>query len=230
MFLVAHYFLWNYTRNADQLGDTFGICEYYARGAPLWVWIKHVAGLEKRVIFWPKELDASSTEVNAISIDGTDKKDWERKHETLPYNRKNYTQKHAHGGLKYQVTLAAHQPRCVHIFGPERGGIGDKEMLTKSGILTRLKTGKLAVADRGYINKEFGEKVSWPNDQDTKEANNLKSRIRLRHETFNGKICFYASMSQTWRHTKEQHGLAFRAVVVTIQYALDNGSTLLFEA
>jgi hypothetical protein len=130
MFLMAHYFLWNYTRNADQLGATFGICECYARGKPLWDWIKHIAALEKRVIFWPTELDSTDTEVNILSIDGTDKKDWERKHETLPFDKKNYTQKHNHGGLKYQVTLAAHRPQCVDIFGPVRGGMGDKDVGT----------------------------------------------------------------------------------------------------
>jgi hypothetical protein len=57
---MAHYFLWNYTRNAHQLGDTFGICECYARGKPLWDWIKHIPVLENSVIFWPTEFDSTT--------------------------------------------------------------------------------------------------------------------------------------------------------------------------
>jgi hypothetical protein len=229
-FLVAHYFLWNYTRNADQLADHFGICERYARGAHVWDWVKHVAALEGKVIVWPKGLNSKNTEVNALSVDGVDKKTWERPTETLPYETRNYTQKHAGGGSKWQIVLAAHHQQCVHIYGPCRGGMSDKEMLTRSGVLARLRKGKLACADRGYIAKKFVNKVTWPNVHDSPEVNNHKSRIRLRHESFNGKMSKYSSMSQTWRHTIEQHGIAFRAVAVTIQYSMNDGNNRLFKA
>ena len=230
MFIVAHYYLWNYTRNTDQVADTFDICESYACGEHLWVWIEHICALKKKVIFWPKELDSEDTEVNAVSVDGVDKKTWERPTETLPYDTKNYTQKHAHGGSKWQITLAAHRQQCVHIYGPVRGGMSDKEMLTRSGVLNKLKKGKLACADRGYIAKKFVNKVSWPNVHDSPAVNNHKSRIRLRHESFNGKMSKYSCMSQSWRHTVEQHGIAFRAVAVTIQYSMNDGNNRLFQA
>ena len=232
MFMVAHYFLFNYTRNSEQLADRFRMCESYARGEHLWVWIRKIAFLEKKVIFWPRILDSPTSEVNALSVDGVDKKTFERKHKTqlLPFDRGNCSHKHAHGALKYQIVMAAHRPRCVHIYGPVRGGMGDKEMLERSGVLARLRPGKLIVADRGYIKKEFGGKISWPNPQeDSKEANNLKSRIRLRHESFNGKMAAFGCLNQTWRHSDDKHGIAFRAVAVTVQYALDNGTSLLFE-
>ena len=229
-FLVSHFYLWNYTRNADQLADNFDMCEPYARGAHVWDWVKHVADLEGKVIVWPKELDSEDTEVNAISIDAADKKAWERPTDTLPYDTRNYTHKHAHGGSKWQITLCAHRQQCVHIYGPMRGGMSDKEVLTRSGVLKRLKKGKLAVADRGYIAKKFVNKVSWPNVHDSPEVNNHKSRLRLRHESFNGKMSKYSSMSQTWRHTMEQHGIAFRAIAVTIQYSMNDGNNSLFQA
>jgi hypothetical protein len=229
-FLAAHYFLWNYTRNADQLAAYFHMCERYARGAPLWDWIKHVAALEKKVIVWPKELDSDDTEVTAISVDGVDKKSWKHPTETLNLDPKNYTQKHGCDGSKWQLTLAAHRQQCVHIYGPVRGGMSDKEMLTRSGVLKRLRKGKLACADRGYIAKKFVNQVSWPNVHDSPAVNNHKSRIRLRHESFNGKMSKYASMSHTWTHTTEQHGIAFRAVAVTIQYSMNDGNNRLFQA
>ena len=126
-----------------------------AHGPHLWDWIKHVAALEERVIYWPKDLDLLDTEVNAISIDGVDKRNREQKHDYLSLNTKNCSKKHKHGALKYQLTLATHHQQCVHTFGPVRGGMGDKEMLTRSDILKRLKKGKLANAERGYIDKKF---------------------------------------------------------------------------
>jgi hypothetical protein len=231
MFLAAHYFLWQYNKNADVLGDNFGICVRYARGSHIWNWIEHIAALEKKVIFWPKELDRNDTEINAISIDGCDKKTWEVQHESLPYDKASFSVKHNNGGLKYQIVLSAHRQQCVHIFGPMRGGMGDKEMLSRSGIVKRLKKGKLANVDRGYIDKKWKHSLSWPNpQQDNKETNNLKSRIRLRHESFNGKMAKYGSMYQTWHHTTKQHGLAFRAVAVTVQYSMNNGDNILYDA
>ncbi|KAL7567915.1 hypothetical protein ACA910_019628 [Epithemia clementina (nom. ined.)] len=199
MFLCAHYFLWNYTQNADQVGDTFSMCSKYGGGKHLWSWIMCIAALESNVIFWPTKLNCADSEVNAISIDGTDKKTWGKKHKTefLPYDRQNYSQKHSHGGVKYQVTLCAQRQQCVHIYGPVHGGMSDQEMLERSGILKQLKTGKLANANRGYINQKFVKQVSWPNLHDSKEVNNLKSRIRLQHETFNGKMSFFGCLNQT---------------------------------
>ncbi len=226
MFLCVHYFLWHYPRNADTLAGAFGICERYVQGKNLWVWVLRIARLEKKVIFWPPCLDDMDTEINAISIDGVDKKTWERKHKELPYDPRNYTQKHAHGGIKYQIVLCAQRQQVVDIYGPVRGGMGDKEMLERSKILERLKQGKLANVDRGYICEKWSTQLSWPNIQDDKDVHNFKSRIRLRHESFNGRMAFWACMHHTWRHSIEQHGLAFRAVAVTVQYEMRNGSPL----
>lgn len=226
MFMAAHFFLWTYSKNSEILASRFGICERLARGAHLWDWIERIAALEQRVIFWPKDLDSADTEINALSVDGTDKKGWERKHETLPYDPGNFTQKHAHGGLKFQVTLCAQRALCVDIFGPVRGGMGDKEMLERSGILKRLKKGKLVIADRGYIKDKWKDQISWPHEHDSKKANNFKSRVRLRHESFNGRMCYFGTMNQTWHHTDEQLGFAFRAVAVNVQYQMNNGSPL----
>jgi hypothetical protein len=227
MFFVAHFFLWTYPKNAHVLASRCGICERYARGAYLWIWVERIAILADKVIRWPTALDSRTlhAEILAFSIDGTDKKTWERKHPTLPYDKKNYTQKHAHGGLKYQVTICTQRARVVHIFGPVRGGMSDKEMLIRSEILNRLN-GKLVIVDRGYIAEKMRHQLSWPNSHDDPATNNFKSRCRLRHETFNGRMCFFSTMNQTWRHTIDQNGFAFRAVAAIVQYQMDNGSPI----
>jgi hypothetical protein len=171
----------------------------------------------------------STTVIHCISIDGVDKKNHERLTETMNQDEKNYSKKHSHGALKYQLVLSAQQQQCVHIFGPVRGGMHDKEMLSCSGILDRLQPGKLANVDRGYIKYQWKDQLAWPSYYDDKPTNNMKSRICLCHESFNGKMCYYRSMNVEWNHSDEQHGLAFRAVAVNIQYGLNDGLWNLFD-
>jgi hypothetical protein len=226
MFMAAHFYLWSYTKNANMLGSRFHVCEKYARGDYLWKWIRRISLLSENVITWPSRLDAPNTEIFAITIDGVDKKGRERKHPTMNQDPKRYTQKHNHAGLKWQVAISVYTSKCVHIHGPCRGGMGDREMLEESGVLDKLKHNKVAIVDRGYIKKENCHKLSWPNPQDSKALNNFKSRARLRQETFNGRMCFFDILSHEFRHTEQKHGIAFLAVATIVAYQMENGSPL----
>ena len=62
-----------------------------------------------------------------------------------------------------------------------------------------------------------------------KDFRNFKSRVRCRHETFNGKLKKYTCLAQLFRHGMDKHGEAFRAICVTVQYEMDNGSPI-FDA
>jgi hypothetical protein len=55
---------------------------------------------------------------------------------------------------------------------------------------------------------------------------NFKSRSRLRLGTLNGRLKKYECLNQTFQHGQEKQSLAFKAVIVTIQYHMDNGSEL----
>jgi hypothetical protein len=46
MFLIAHFFLWTYPKNAGLLASHFKICASYAQGETLWTWIRKVAALK----------------------------------------------------------------------------------------------------------------------------------------------------------------------------------------
>jgi hypothetical protein len=54
----------------------------------------------------------------------------------------------------------------------------------------------------------------------------FKARALARHETVNGRIKQYKSMSNTWTNGMEKHGTALRAVAATVQYKMDHGSEL----
>jgi hypothetical protein len=224
MFLAAHYYMWSYPKNINLFASVFGINEKYASG--VWVWIEKISGLSEKVIKWNRSLDDPTEPDLAISIDGTDNKRWELKHPTMPLNRKIYSKKFNHGASKWQIVLDVHKPKCVGVYGPCRGGLHDQTMLKESGILEKLKKGKLAIVDRGYIKKANRHKLSWPNDHDSKAVNNFKSRARMRHETFNGRLKNFAICSCPFRHSQKKHGIAFLAVVVTVQYQMDNGNPI----
>jgi hypothetical protein len=226
MFMVANFYVWTYPRNAGLIAAHFDIGKYYCRGRPLWIWIERVAALRAKKIVWIRELDDPNAECFVVTIDGTDFKTWEKKHPTLNMDTGQYTKKHAHGGLKYQVVISMYHQRVVHIYGPCRGGLGDKTMLTDSGVLGLIKKGKLAIVDRGYLNYANKDKLSWPNAQDHPAVNNIKSRGRLRQESFNGRCSYFKILNDEFRNGTKKHGAAFLMVAVLVQYSMENGNPL----
>jgi hypothetical protein len=70
---------------------------------------------------------------------------------------------------------------------------------------------------------------AYPDNMDSKELNNFKSRARLRHETFNGRLKFFNSLTHTFKHGFDNHRFVIEAVVVTVQYQMDNGSPIFAE-
>jgi hypothetical protein len=88
------------------------------------------------------------------------------------------------------------------------------------------------IADRAYRSKKEEEKnlLFTPNNMGSTELEKFKSRVRLCHETFNGRIkCFGSLSAQTFRHGFDKHKFVFEAVVVAVQYQMDNGSPI-FDA
>jgi hypothetical protein len=104
-----------------------------------------------------------------------------------------------------------------------------KEKLT---LLNRTVRGRrrvaLCIADRGYNSKKEDEHYlfSLPNGFDSKKLNKFKSRGRLRHETFNARLKNFRCLSDTFRHGFDNHEFVFEAVVVIVQYQMDNGSPI----
>jgi hypothetical protein len=228
MFLVAHFFLWTYPKNAGLIALRFRICESYSQGEPLWTWIRKIAALKALKIVWDPRLNSSESERYVVTVDGTDFRTWERKHPTLNQDRKQCSKKFNHGAVKYEIAVSVYTNKAVWINGPFRGGMHDLTMLREGNLINLIADGKKAIADRGYISgvPEEKAKLSLPNEFDPKILNNFKSRARLRHETFNGRLKFFASLSETFRHGFDKHKFVFEAIAVTVQYQMENGSPL----
>jgi hypothetical protein len=226
MFFAAHFYLWNKPKNAVVFGSTFELCEKYSRGSHLWVWIKRIGAMKVMKIVWKRGLDDPRTEIYAVSADATDCRDKERKHPTLARDTGTCSKKFKHAALKYEIGLSVKTGDCVWINGPYRGGLHDQTVMREGGLLNKLKPGKLCIVDRGYINFKHRDKLSWPNPYDSKQVNNFKSRARLRHETFNGRIKFFNILKETFEHAQDLHKCVFEAVCVIVQYQMENGSPL----
>jgi hypothetical protein len=229
MFMITHFFLWTYPKNSNLIASRFKCCERYLRGEPLWKWIKRIAALKAKKIVWKPSLDSANTATFAISIDGTDFRIWERKHIALPRDNKQCSKKFNHGAAKYLIALSVFEPKCVYIAGPYRGGMHDLEVFRLSGLKEKLiRNKKLSLVDRGYRTKREEEQgmFSFPDKMDSKGLNNFKSRGRLRQETFNGRLKFFCCLSDTFRHGFDKHKFVFEAVVVIVQYQMDNGSEI----
>jgi hypothetical protein len=54
----------------------------------------------------------------------------------------------------------------------------------------------------------------------------FKARVRARHETFNGRLKAYKSLSDTFHHNPDNHKHLFEAICVTVQYVMDNGGKI----
>ena len=123
MFLVAHWFLWNYPKNASTLATACHLCERYSRGEPLWRWIEKIQSLKTIKIVWD---DDPTTEIHCVSVDGVDFKIWEKKHPLLNQDKHMCSQKFKSAGLKYEIGLSIFESKCVWLAGPFRCGKHNK--------------------------------------------------------------------------------------------------------
>ena len=76
------------------------------------------------------------------------------------------------------------------------------------------------------LKKEESNFFSFPDRLESKELHSFKTRARLRHETFNGRIKMFGILQNRFRYGFDMHIFAFEAVVVTVQYQMDNGSPI----
>jgi hypothetical protein len=106
-------------------------------------------------------------------------------------------------------------------------------MFRKGGLKEKMKAlplKKLAkmIVDRGYRTDEKDEQGMFaiPDMMDSKELKRFKTHTRLRHKNFNRRIKQFGIWNQKFRHGFDKHGFAFEAVVVIIQYQMENGSPI----
>lgn len=225
-FLRAHYFLYIYPRSANVLKDKFKICLSYAQGEHIWKWVRSIAALKQIKIVWDASLNEPHLARYVCSLDGTDFKINEQQHDEEPIDRGCYSHKFNHAAVKYEIALSVFEPRCVWINGPYKGGKHDMTILREGGLLDKVYSGDLIIADRGYQTSVPYEakRLSLPNNLDIPEVAGFKARASARHEAFNQRLKNYKILYNTYQHdVKIKHQHAFEAVVVSVQYQMENG-------
>eukprot|EP00980_Cylindrotheca_fusiformis_P030737 scaffold25337_cov769-Cylindrotheca_fusiformis.AAC.2 len=150
--LIALHFLFVYPKNDGVLASHFGTCKRLVEGEHKWKWVKALAKLSVLVIEWPEEEynDPDGREILG-SVDGIDFKIREKSTARLNVDSKQYSHKHNHGALKYEIMMDAYRSEIVHLNGPFRGGEHDRNMFTDK-LKGKIPDGKRIVADRVYGN------------------------------------------------------------------------------
>jgi DDE superfamily endonuclease len=122
-------------------------------------------------------------------------------------------------GLKYEIATCIRTGDIVHYVGPFRAAIHDIAVY-RSFLKGMLRPGEKVMADRGFRGDDT---VVTPLNATNSQESRAIHAIGLRHETVNGRLCFFESMKQTWRHDLRKHQLAFRACLVMVQLRHENG-------
>jgi hypothetical protein len=94
-FMIAHFFLWTYPKNARLTKTRFKICMRYLEGKELWYWPKKIRALKGIKIIWSPDLDSNDTKIIALTVDGVNCAAWEKKHPTLNKDPACYDHKQA---------------------------------------------------------------------------------------------------------------------------------------
>jgi hypothetical protein len=230
--LIALHFLFAYPKNNGILASHCGTCKRLVEGEHKWKWIRALAKLQAIVIVWPEaEYNDPDGRKFLGTIDGIDFKTREKSTAELSVDKKQYTHKHNHGGVKYEIMMDAFRPKIVHLNGAFRGGEHDRNMFSNE-LKAKIPKGKLLITDRVYGNASvpgWNDILSLPNLTDSKELNNFKARAKSRHEAVNGRLKKFKVLDDTYRHEHKKHGLVFTAVCVLVQYSMDHGHPI-FDA
>ena len=226
---IANFVLWSYPKNSQILASRFGLREREVQGKSLWKLVRKIAQLKPHKIKWDVRLHETEDDF-VYSIDCVDFRCWEKQHPDFPIDKKMYSKKFAHAAFKYEIAISVWESRVMWVAGPFMPSVHDLKVFRRSGLKDKVTAlaDVMGVADRGYNTSKPGEVglFSTPNEADSKRLKNFKTRIRLRHETFNGRLKHFNILSDTFRGTMELHGHVVNAVCVILQYQMDNGARL----
>jgi DDE superfamily endonuclease len=229
-FLLTLEWLRKYKDELD-LAGLYGLSESTVSKV-VWRYTRAIQGLKSRKIVWMEQWSNANSEIVIVSVDGVHCKI--REPRRTP-SSKWYSHKTHGPALGYEIAVAIHHNKVVHINGPFPAGVPDISIFRKDGGLkSKIPDGKVGTADRGYMGEP---KLRPPNPQDTPLAKEFKKRAQARHETFNARLKSFKILSERFRHRHTPHGKhavtchdnhqsAFEAVCVLLQFDMDNGHPL----
>lgn len=186
----------------------------------VWYFIKKIQALKAQKIVWPE--DNFGDDILVISVDGTHCWINEPVHPEFSQDSGMFSHKFQHAGLDYELGISLTESKLVWMNGPFPAGNSDRQIFVEQGLKDKLvATGKKAIGDAGYVGHQ--EAIITPNSHDADLVKTFKSRASKRHETFNGLIKQFQSLSQRFRHKMKDGRFkqCFEAICVICQYQIE---------
>ena len=188
-----------------------------------WDLIQRVANLKKWKIqcptVWPAKLGAS--------CDGTHTENNEPRDPDMRRNPKNYSYKHNYAGLNYQIVLSLWTNQVFYACAGDPGRTHDMTAIRKE-FIDMVPTGCRVIADAGYTGKTEEEKKIFAvdNSLDSDEVKKFKGKAKARQEQFNSRMKSYKCLKSKFRHGVRKHKICFAAILVLVQYAIEDTSSV----
>src|SRR5687767_9700831 len=156
-------------------------------------------------IQWENRYIADNGSVCKVSVDGTDFGIYEPQ----PFSPHWYSHKINAAGVRYEVGIAIHTGWIVWIHGPFPCGEWSNLRIMRETIIYALDTDEYLLGDGGY-NDRRNYTVTPTGINNYLE--HMKSVVRARHETCNGRFKTWQILSNEFRHNISKHGPSFRAI------------------
>jgi hypothetical protein len=180
-------------------------------------------------ILWENRLTGDIGNDCLVSVDGVDCQVMgEILHSGAP-DSAYYSHKFVGPAFRYEVAVSILSSDIVWVAGPYlpgKGGWNDLSIF-RDGLRGMLEPGERVEADDGYKG-DCPQYVKCPGGITAREdQEQMKKRVRMRHEHVNEKFKNFGVLKQKFRHDKQKHGACFRSCAVITQLAIEGGEELM---
>ena len=185
-----------------------------------WNHVFKLRALKAAKITFPTEFHPGDCWI--LSVDGTNCLINEPIHPELSMDPDYYSHKHHDAGFSYELGISLYESRLIWMNGPFKAHENDNGIFQSHGLKEKLQqVGKKALGDRAYAG--HFDTCSVYNNLDSDELKVFKSRVQMRHETFNGLLKQYACLNHRFRHGVHDSKFAacFEACAVLCQYRIE---------
>jgi hypothetical protein len=173
-------------------------------------------------IVWDKRFDGDSDNDCLVTVDGTDFKCFEPR----PFNKKFFSHKINHSGLRYEIAISIKRGAIVWIHGPFPCGAWPDMRIFRDSLQHHLSDKERVEADDGYVG-DAPKFVKCPKSfVNPAENRKMQSIVRSRHETCNSRFKMWGILNQVFRHDRMKHCDVFRTCAIMTQLSIENGEKL----
>ena len=219
-------FLWtmywfNHYPNENHMANRTGWCDKTVREF-LWTYIEKLSLLSTEKIVWKDEWThpGPKTPKFILSVDGIHCPIEEpTAGHKYAKNTKYYSHKFETAGLSYEVALSVWTSEVAWVNGPYPAGKGDREIF-REALASKIPSGRKVIADSAYLSQDL-PMLRGVYNADTHKVRLFKRRVRMRHESFFGKMHVFDVLTKKFRHGEAKHALVFRACVLICAHQID---------